>query len=181
MGFLDDIKRVMSASDEEDDDFFEGASESYRPAPRRNAQESEFERAFSDTRPAAAPAPEASQEDTEERPSLFGNLGKKQSAPKKQVFRGTARGVPGEQIVFTPHTVDDAANLIVYLKERRTVIMSLDESDANYSRRLLDFCLGITMALDGRLTQISGSTFLITPDEVDVITAGGQPLRNETL
>ena len=48
------------------------------------------------------------------------------------------------------------------------VILNLQQSDPDLSKRLIDFSSGLTYALDGGMQRIADKVFLLTPRNVDV-------------
>ena len=48
------------------------------------------------------------------------------------------------------------------------VILNLQGSDTDLSKRLIDFASGLTYALDGGMQRIADKVFLLTPRNVEV-------------
>jgi cell division inhibitor SepF len=48
------------------------------------------------------------------------------------------------------------------------VILNLQQADAELSRRMVDFCAGLTYALDGQIQTVANRVFLLTPRNVEV-------------
>ena len=72
--------------------------------------------------------------------------------------------------MVTPRTFEEAAGIADSLKlRRRAVLMSLEAADSDTSRRLLDFLSGAVYGLGGKIRRFSGSTYIITPDNVDLV------------
>ena len=80
-------------------------------------------------------------------------------------------------ILFSPKTFDEAGELVNYLQQEATCVMTLETVPAETARRLLDFLSGIAFALGGRITPVSAKTYFITPQNVDV--QGLQPQQTE--
>ena len=53
-------------------------------------------------------------------------------------------------------------------KDMTPVILNLQGSDADLSKRLIDFASGLTYALDGGMQRIADKVFLLTPRNVEV-------------
>jgi cell division inhibitor SepF len=53
-------------------------------------------------------------------------------------------------------------------KRRQPVILNLQRADDDLSKRMVDFCAGLTYALDGEMHPIVDRLFLLTPSEVEV-------------
>jgi cell division inhibitor SepF len=67
-----------------------------------------------------------------------------------------------------PTNFDDAQALADRFKRQQPVILNLQQADSELSGRMVDFCAGLTYALDGRIQTISPRLFLLTPHNVEV-------------
>ena len=56
--------------------------------------------------------------------------------------------------------------------------MTLEGLPTDTARRLLDFLSGITFAMQGKITPVSGKTYFITPQNVDILAS--QPSQPES-
>ena len=185
MGFMDGLKKLTQPYDDEED-FFEGADLSFKPQPKAeqkpavSAAQMAFENAFSDT---AGPAPE--EEPQAKKPAgesggIFSNLGLKKPGGAKPRKSGTVNfgGKDTSVLLFSPKTFDEAGELVGYLQQELTVVMTLENVPAETARRLLDFLSGIAFALGGKITPVSAKTYFITPQNVDIL--GAQPEQPES-
>jgi cell division inhibitor SepF len=48
------------------------------------------------------------------------------------------------------------------------VIVNLQLSERDLSRRMIDFCSGLTYALGGSMEKVAEQVFLLTPSNVDI-------------
>jgi len=62
----------------------------------------------------------------------------------------------------------DAQALADSFKRQQPVILNLQQADEELSRRMVDFCAGLTYALDGRIQPIANQLFLLTPCNAEV-------------
>src|ERR671926_300505 len=53
-------------------------------------------------------------------------------------------------------------------KRQQPVILNLQNVDGDLSRRMVDFCSGLTYALDGNIQSVANRVFLLTPRDVEV-------------
>jgi cell division inhibitor SepF len=67
-----------------------------------------------------------------------------------------------------PKNFNDAQQIADKFKVDIPVIVNLQGSDADLSKRLIDFSSGLTYALDGGMQRIADKVFLLTPRNVDV-------------
>ena len=183
MGFMDELRKLTQPYDDEDD-FFEGADSSLRQPAQPSAAQLEFENTFGD--PAGSkPEPESKPKDSapEEGGSLFGGLGGKKAAkPKARSREKTVAfgGTETQVILFSPKTFDEAGELLNFLGQGRSVVMTLEGVPTDNARRLLDFLSGVTYALQGRITPISAKTYFITPQNVDVVGAQSEQPESDS-
>ena len=87
-------------------------------------------------------------------------------------------GSDQQVILFSPKTFDEAGELVSYLQQDMTCVMTLETVPAETARRLLDFLSGIAFALGGKITPVSAKTYFITPQNVDIL--GTQPQQQQT-
>jgi cell division inhibitor SepF len=67
-----------------------------------------------------------------------------------------------------PKSFNDAQDVADKFKESIPVILNLQGSDTDLSKRLIDFSSGLTYALDGGMQRIADKVFLLTPRNVEV-------------
>ena len=180
MGFMDGLKKLTQPYDD-DEDFFEGADQSLRPQPKSeqkavSAAQMAFENAFADQGGTPAPAEEAqAKKPGESSGGIFGGFKKvAQSASRPKRERTVNFGGKDTSVLlFSPKTFDEAGELVSYLQQDMTCVMTLETVPAETARRLLDFLSGIAFALGGKITPVSAKTYFITPQNVDIL--GTQP------
>jgi cell division inhibitor SepF len=95
----------------------------------------------------------------------------------------TARGSSASQVVravqparpprvevhlVIPKNFNDAQQIADKFKVDVPVIINLQSSDTELSKRLIDFCSGLTYALDGGMQRVGEKIFLLTPRNVEV-------------
>ena len=67
-----------------------------------------------------------------------------------------------------PRSFNDAQQIADRFKEGLPVILNLQGSDQELSKRLIDFASGLTYALDGGMQRVADKVFLLTPRNVEV-------------
>ena len=67
-----------------------------------------------------------------------------------------------------PRSFNDAQQIADRFKEGVPVILNLQATDQELSKRLIDFASGLTYALDGGMQRIADKVFLLTPRNVEV-------------
>ena len=97
------------------------------------------------------------------------------AAPTAVAPRPRPRGleaVPGPASVrvhlVLPRSFNDAQQIADKFKDGIPVIINLQSSDQDLSKRLIDFASGLTYALDGGMQRVADKVFLLTPRNVEV-------------
>jgi cell division inhibitor SepF len=70
--------------------------------------------------------------------------------------------------LVVPKSFNDAQDVADKFKDAIPVILNLQGSDTDLSKRLIDFSSGLTYALDGGMQRIADKVFLLTPRNVEV-------------
>ena len=70
--------------------------------------------------------------------------------------------------LVVPKSFHDAQDIADKFKDSIPVIINLQSSDPELSKRLIDFGSGLTYALDGGMQRIADKVFLLTPRNVEV-------------
>jgi cell division inhibitor SepF len=82
--------------------------------------------------------------------------------------RPNGRGEGVRVHLVIPKSFNDAQDVADKFKDAIPVILNLQGSDADLSKRLIDFASGLTYALDGGMQRIADKVFLLTPRNVEV-------------
>ena len=70
--------------------------------------------------------------------------------------------------LVVPKNFNDAQQIADRFKDTVPVILNLQTTDNDLSKRLIDFASGLTYALDGGMQRIADKVFLLTPRNVEV-------------
>jgi cell division inhibitor SepF len=81
---------------------------------------------------------------------------------------GGAAGAAAKVHLVIPRSFNDAQQVADKFKDGIPVILNLQSSDAELSKRLIDFGSGLTYALDGGMQRVADKVFLLTPRNVEV-------------
>ena len=180
MGVRDHLDRVAAwfGFGVDEDDYYEDEedrrSSPYtkdRPSPDRGIAEDE-------------PGPAVRRLGRTERSSAFGTslgdlFGSEASGSRERPYndqsgQGHLRAVPDQRMaparvsVVNPASFNDAQALADRFKRQQPVILNLQQADQELSRRMVDFCSGLTYALDGQIQTVANRVFLLTPRNVEV-------------
>jgi cell division inhibitor SepF len=81
---------------------------------------------------------------------------------------GNGRGEGVRVHLVIPKSFNDAQDVADKFKDAIPVIINLQGSEPDLSKRLIDFASGLTYALDGGMQRIADKVFLLTPRNVEV-------------
>ena len=179
MSFWDNVKKFAQPyadddyddydEDDEylDDDYEEPAAPARRPARRAAA-------------PAPIPAPVMQDDDDDdEEEDGFGiapvapATGMTSAAPAGftgQILNGRASANNKQEVVlFRPGNFNDTSKAADDLRNRKAVIVNMENVDKAMARRVVDFLSGCAYALDGKVKKVAQSTYLFCPHNMDVV------------
>ena len=99
-----------------------------------------------------------------------------EAVPRAAVLRATPRGrgleaAPNPSVrvhLVIPRSFNDAQQVADKFKESIPVILNLQSTDQELSKRLIDFTSGLTYALSGGMQRVADKVFLLTPRNVEV-------------
>ncbi|MEG1651576.1 MAG: cell division protein SepF [Oscillospiraceae bacterium] len=74
-----------------------------------------------------------------------------------------------EVVLVKPERFDDASSIADHLNNKRTVVLNLESTNKEVSRRLVDFLSGVAYANSGQIKRVANSTFIITPYNVGIM------------
>ncbi len=72
-------------------------------------------------------------------------------------------------VLIKPERFEDAVGVADHLNDKRTVVLNLESSNKDVSRRILDFLSGVAYANNGQIKRVANSTYIITPYNVDIV------------
>ena len=72
-------------------------------------------------------------------------------------------------VLVKPERFDDARSIADHLNTKRTVVLNLEQTSKDVSRRLIDFLSGVAYANNGQIQRVANSTYIITPYNVDIM------------
>ena len=130
-------------------------------------------RAFEAVDPAGEMEYEEYSEQPYEEPSFTGGRSKVISMPESRQTVDTSQM---NMVIFCPTNYEQTQSLIDNLKERKPVIVNLDEIDVAVAQRILDFISGAVYALGGDVKKVARNIFVVVPYNVSISTnADEQP------
>ena len=147
MSFWDNVKKITQPYGDDEFDDYDDDLEGYEEEPPRRSR---------GAAPAAEPAAPAA--DT--------------SAPKSGSFSGQVLNInSGNQdvVLFRPTAFNDCTKAADDLRDKKAIIVNLENVDKALARRVVDFLTGCAYSLDGKVKKIAQSTYLFCPHNMNVL------------
>ena len=195
MGLLDELKKLTKPYD--DDDYFEEDLDEPIRAPERRQQpgarpyasyadyadyanppqqQEDYSRGYAaQQQPGYNPNPYAAQQSYAAPQQGYGQ--QSYAAPQSYQPNGgygafnqdAGYGAPAQarMLLVKPERFEEAADIADRFREKNTIILNLETTPKDVSRRLLDFLSGVTYALSGKIKRAAGNTYVITPAGMD--------------
>ena len=147
MSFWDNVKKFAQPYSDDEYDDYDDEMDGYEEeeAPRRA-------RATSSDSTDAAPAPAP--------------------AAKSGNFSGQVLNINSgrqEVVLFRPTTFNDTSKAADDLRDRKAIIVNMENVDKALARRVVDFLSGCAYSLDGKVNKIAQSTYLFVPHSMEVV------------
>lgn len=73
-----------------------------------------------------------------------------------------------EVSIMRPTRFDDSQDICDMLVNERATVVNLEGTDLALAQRIMDFVSGSVYALNGKIHQISGLIFIVSPENVDI-------------
>jgi len=125
---------------------------------RRRGRADDIDDIFGDEEPAPRRGRVRAVDDTTEAP---------RRSRRRPGSGGNGGGVASMHVV-TPRSFNDAQQVADEFKRSKPVIINLQSTDRELSKRLIDFSWGMKYALGGGMQRIAQGIFLLTPENVEV-------------
>ena len=72
-------------------------------------------------------------------------------------------------VLVKPERFENASEIADHLRDKRTVVLNLEQTDKNIARRLIDFLSGVAYANEGTIKKVALNTYIITPYNVEIL------------
>ena len=140
MGIFSELKKITKPYDDEDDyDDFQPARQEELPPVPRTTTQAR---------------------------SSYGGFEEQRGSNRVVKVHATAQL---QVVLVKPERFDTAAEIADHLRERRTVVLNLEDTNKDVARRLVDFLSGVAYAQEGKIKKVAVNTYLITPYNVDLL------------
>jgi len=71
-------------------------------------------------------------------------------------------------VVCEPESFDEVQMLADHLKNRKQIILNMENTPPDISQRIIDFISGTTYSLEGHSQQLGKNIFIFTPSNVEI-------------
>lgn len=143
MSFWDNVKKFAQPYADDEYDEYEEGMDGFEEEP--------------------APAP---------RPTRRAEATEAPAAAETGSFSGKVLNMGGNRpgvVLFRPTSFNDATKAADDLRDKKAVIVNLENVDKAISRRVIDFLSGCAYALDGTVNKIALATYLFCPHNMEVM------------
>ena len=141
MGLFSELKKLTKPYDDDDDEF-----EDFKPR-------------------SSAEIPVAPKTQAQAR-SSYGGFEERRDSNKVVNIHATTQL---QVVLVKPERFENAAEIADHLRERRTVVLNLEQTNKDIARRLIDFLSGVAYAQEGKIKKVAVNTYIITPYNVDLL------------
>ena len=166
MAFRDSWHRTLVYFGLAEDDAYDDEDVEYN-----DSHEAELQDSYRD-RPNVRPLGRRRRDEFDDIFSDEGGTSERRTTSLRPVGGGrTANGRAGGDVqvhFVAPKSFNDVQNVADKFKDTIPVILNLQGTDTDLSKRLIDFSSGLTYALDGGMQRIADKVFLLTPRNVEV-------------
>jgi len=92
----------------------------------------------------------------------------KQSRNKNVVSLSAIQHPASKVVLYEPKSYNEVQEIADNLLNKRAIIINLQRVDSTQAKRIVDFLSGTVYAVKGDIQKLGLSTFLCTPENVDV-------------
>ncbi len=90
------------------------------------------------------------------------------NAPASKSTGSISSGASLEMKVVKPERFDEVQMIGEHLLARRTVVLNLEDTNKETTKRIIDFLGGVVFAIQGKVRKVANATYVVTPKNVEV-------------
>lgn len=152
MGFLDELKRLTHPYEDEMEDDYDEDEDVYEDEDEDEPEERN-----------QTPPP---REREEPRRREYQEPPRRNNGGKVVNIHATTQL---QVVLVKPDRYENASEIADHLRDKRTVVLNLEKTQKDVSRRLLDFLSGVAYAQEGKIKKVALQTYIVTPYNVDIM------------
>ena len=157
MSFLDELKKLTRPYDEDEDEYLDDAERVEEPEPER-PRPNPFA-GFGSGSAGSEPAPA--------QPAAPARSARSARSGEGKVVSFGASDL--QVVLVKPERFETAAEIADHLRDKRAVLVNLETTPKDVTRRLVDFLSGVAYATDGKVKKVAANTYIITPPSVNLM------------
>lgn len=81
-------------------------------------------------------------------------------------------------VIYEPNNFEEAPSIVDNIRNRKPVIINLENLDSELAKKFFDFLNGAIYALDGNIQKVSSGIFILAPNNVDISGNVKEELKN---
>lgn len=82
-------------------------------------------------------------------------------------------------VVYEPSKYEEAPKIVEDLKNRKLIVINLEEMEIESKKQIFDFLNGAIYALDGNIQKVSKDIFILAPSNVEIDSRLKEELKNK--
>lgn len=90
------------------------------------------------------------------------------AAPATKSTGSISSGSSLQMKVVKPERFDEVQMIGEHLLARRTVVLNLEDTNKETTKRIIDFLGGVVFAINGKVRKVANATYVVTPQNVEV-------------
>ena len=90
------------------------------------------------------------------------------AAPASKASGSISSGASLEMKVVKPERFDEVQIIGEHLLAKRTVVLNLEDTNKETTKRIIDFLGGVVFAIQGKVKKVANATYIVTPKNVEV-------------
>ncbi len=115
------------------------------------------------------------QEELEEEKSTFSS----HTTNKKHKIVNIHTNTQMKVVIYEPVDFEETPVIVDNLKNRKPVIINLENIDQELAKKIFDFLNGAVYALDGQIQKVSKGIFILAPNNIDIAGNIKEELKNK--
>lgn len=84
-------------------------------------------------------------------------------------------------VIVQPEEFDDAQEICDHLKNKKPVVVNLEDVEMECAQRIIDFLSGAIYSLEGSIQKVSQGIFLLAPNNVDIMSELKEDMKNKSI
>lgn len=104
---------------------------------------------------------------------------KRTSRKKVSLISSVRESKKAKVFIAEPKEFEETQGIADNFKNDIPIIINLQRADQDISKRIIDFCSGLTYALEGDIKKVADRVFLITPSNIEVSSKENEFLGEE--